>query len=104
MVAINGMPDHVHILFGLRPNQSHSDLMRILKGDTSEWINNQKLTRCKFRWQEGYSAFAVSKSSIHNVCRYIINQEVHHRKVTFREELTGFLKKADIKFEELYLP
>ena len=64
MIAINGMPDHLHLFFGFRPTQSLSDLMRIVKGDSSEWINKEKLTPSIFRWQEGYGAFSYSRSQI----------------------------------------
>jgi putative transposase len=103
LLAVNSMPDHLHLFFGMRPNQSLSDLMRLVKGDSSEWINNQKLVTGKFRWQEGYGAFSYSKSHVDAVVKYIINQENHHCKKTFLEEYTDMLKKFEVEYEEQYL-
>lgn len=83
MIAINSMPDHVHVFFGFRPNQSLSELMRIVKGDSSEWINKLKLNPSMFRWQEGYGAFSYSRSQISRVAHYIENQKEHHHKKAF---------------------
>lgn len=103
MISINSMPDHLHMLFGMRPDQSLSDLMRIVKGDSSEWINNTKLTPSLFRWQEGYGAFSYSKSQINKVATYIENQELHHKKTTFLNEYRQFLKKFDVEYDEKYI-
>src|SRR5271170_7572551 len=75
MIAINSMPDHLHLFFGFRPDQSLSDLMRLVKGESSEWINKQKFTPSIFRWQEGYGAFSYSRSHVQVVTDYIMNQE-----------------------------
>ncbi len=91
-LAINGMPDHVHILFGIRPAQSLSDLMQDIKGSSSKWINDKKFLKYKFSWQEGYGAFSYGKSQLNKVINYINNQEVHHKKKNFIEEYTDFLK------------
>ncbi len=103
MIAINSMPDHLHLLFGMRPAQSLSDLMRIVKGDSSEWINSQKFTRDSFRWQEGYGAFSYEKKKISIVASYIESQELHHQKKTFLEEYREFLDNFDIEYDEKYL-
>lgn len=103
LLAINSMPDHLHLFFGMRPNQSLSELMRLVKGDSSEWINGQKLVKGKFRWQEGYGAFSYSKSHIDAVVKYILDQENHHRKKTFLEEYNEMLAKFDIDYNELYI-
>jgi len=103
MLAINTMPDHLHLFFGFRPNQSLSDLMRIVKGDSSEWINNEKLTPSLFRWQEGYGAFSYSKSQIGSVISYIENQEKHHHQKTFLEEYKDFLDRFGIEYDEQYI-
>jgi REP element-mobilizing transposase RayT len=103
MLAINSMPDHLHLFFGFRPTQSLSDLMRIVKGDSSEWINLQKFSSSTFNWQEGYGAFSYSRSQVQTVVDYVINQEDHHRKKTFLEEYTGFLKNFEIEFDERYI-
>lgn len=103
MLAINGMPDHVHIFFGLRPNQSLADVMRMVKGESSEWINLQKLTPNTFKWQEGYGAFSYSKSQMSSVCNYIENQEQHHSKKTFVEEYQEILKAFEVDYDVQYI-
>src|SRR5699024_5842704 len=80
LLAINGMPDHLHILFGMRPVQSLSELMQDIKGDSSKWINNKRLVKGRFSWQAGYGAFSYAKSQLPNVIRYIENQKKHHNK------------------------
>jgi REP element-mobilizing transposase RayT len=103
MIAINSMPDHLHMFFGMRPNQSLSDLMRIVKGDLSEWANNQKITPKPFRWQEGFRGFSYEKNKISVVAAYIENQEIHHQKKAFLEEYREFLDKFGIEYDEQYL-
>lgn len=103
LIAINGMSDHVHVLFGMRPVQSLSDLMQDIKGSSSTWINKKKLTKGRFEWQEGYGAFSYSKSQIENVVSYIRNQEEHHKKFNFLEEYKNFLEKFNIDFDEPYI-
>lgn len=103
VLAINGMPDHVHIFFGFRPTQSLSELMQDIKGDSSKWINQKRFTKGKFSWQEGYGAFSYSKSHVGAVVDYINNQEEHHEKKTFLEEYHEFLEKFDIEYDERYL-
>lgn len=93
LLAINGMPDHIHILIGLRPAQSISDLMKEVKQSSSKWINQNKLSNGHFEWQEGYGAFSYSKSQIGQVINYIQNQELHHEKKTFTQEYRDFLVK-----------
>jgi putative transposase len=103
MLAINNMPDHIHILIGLNPKQSISQLMQLVKGDSSEWINKQNLSIGKFYWQEGYGAFSYAKSQINNVVRYIINQQEHHRKETFKEEYVKILEAFEVDYDERYV-
>lgn len=103
LIIINGMPDHVHMLVGLRPNQSISDLMKTVKQHSSKWINDQKLVRGRFEWQEGYAAFSYSKSDLKNVIRYIENQEVYHQKKTFSQEYKDLLKKFEVEYDEKYV-
>jgi putative transposase len=103
MLSINNMPDHLHMFFGFRPNQSLSDLMRIVKSESSEWINLQKFTPEIFRWQEGYGAFSYSRSQVQTVTNYILNQEEHHRKRTFLDEYQEFLTQFEIEFDERYI-
>lgn len=103
LLSINGMPDHVHLLIGMRPTQSVSELMQQVKGDSSIWINEKKYVRGKFEWQEGYGAFSYGKSQVPNVISYIQNQEEHHKKKTFIEEYIEFLKKFEIEYDERYI-
>lgn len=103
VLAINGMPNHVHILVGMRPTQSLSDLMQDIKGDSSKWINQRRFVKRKFHWQDGYGAFSYSKSHVDNVIDYIKNQEEHHRKTSFMEEYRLFLDKFEVDYDERYI-
>lgn len=103
LLVINGMPDHVHLLFGLRPHQSLSELMRDVKRNSSLWINEKKWVRGKFSWQEGFSAFSYSQSQLKDVIHYIENQELHHQKKSFSEEYREMLRLFDIPFDERYI-
>ena len=103
LLAINGMPDHLHVFFGMRPTQSLSDLMQDIKGSSSKWINDKRLTKCYFEWQEGYGAFSYGRSQLNAIYNYIANQEIHHKKRTFRDEYKTLLKKFDIRYDEKYL-
>ena len=103
MLCINSMPDNLHMFFGMRPDQSLSELIRIVKGESSEWINKDKLTFSTFRWQEGYGAFSYAKSQIAIVCDYIENQEEHHKKKTFLEEYKEMLEKFEVEYKEEYI-
>jgi putative transposase len=103
MLAINNMPDHLHLFVGLHPTQSISDLMRIVKGESSEWINANKWTETHFNWQEGYGAFSYSRSHIDSVVKYILNQKEHHKKNTFKEEYKSMLEKFGISYEDQYI-
>jgi REP element-mobilizing transposase RayT len=103
VLQINGMPDHIHILFGMRPTQSLSDLMKYVKQDSSKWINSRGLVNGKFSWQTGYGAFSYSKSDVQNVINYIKNQEEHHQKIKFQDEYKQLLKKFDVEYDEQYI-
>ncbi len=103
LLAINGMPDHVHILFGFRPSQSLSDLMQDIKGSSSKWINEKRFIKGKFSWQEGYGAFSYSKSELPKVIQYIRNQEEHHKKRTFIEEYEDLLKEFEIEYDKRFV-
>ena len=103
LMIIGGMPDHVHILLGTRPNCNLSDLVRIIKANSSKWINEKKLTKTKFEWQEGFGAFTVSQSQLPRVINYIKNQEQHHKKKTFKEEYIEFLEAYKVDYNEDYL-
>ena len=103
MLAINGMPDHVHIFFGFRPTQSLSDLMQDIKGSSSQWINEQRFVKGRFSWQQGYGAFSYKKSDVPAVIRYIDNQEEHHRKRNFIEEYRDLLQEFEIDYNDRYV-
>jgi len=103
LLAINGMPDHIHFFIGMKPSCCLSDLVREIKKSSTEFIKEKKLSKFKFNWQEGYGAFSYSHSQIDSVVKYIINQKEHHKKQTFREEYMDFLKKFEIEFKEDYL-
>ncbi len=103
VLIINGMSDHIHILIGFRTTQSLADLMRDIKQMTSLWVNENKLTKGKFAWQEGYGAFSYGQSQLPTIIKYIDNQEEHHKKSTFLEEYKGFLNVFEIEFDEKYI-
>ena len=103
MLAINGMPDHIHILIGMKPSCSLSDLVREIKKSSNEFIKEKKFVKGKFQWQEGYGAFSYSHSNLDNVIKYIMTQKEHHKKKTFREEYLEFLNKFEVEFKEEYL-
>jgi putative transposase len=85
-LAVNGMPDHIHILVGLKPSMCISDLVRDVKNNSTNFINDRRLSGKKFSWQEGYGAFSYSESNYGKVIDYIKNQKQHHAKRTFRDE------------------
>jgi putative transposase len=103
MLAINGMPDHIHFLIGMKPSCCLSDLVREVKKSSNEFIKEKKFTKLKFQWQEGYGAFSYSHSNLDNVIKYIMNQKEHHKKKTFKEEYLEFLQKFEIEFKDEYL-
>lgn len=103
MISVNSMPDHLHLFFGFRPTQSLSDLMRTVKGESSEWINKEKFNLSTFRWQEGYGGFSYSRSQIPAVCNYIETQEQHHKKKTFLEEYKHILEQFEVDYDERYI-
>jgi REP element-mobilizing transposase RayT len=95
---INGVVEHIHILFLLNPNYSIKDLLKNIKGESSHWVNQQNLLKVKFAWQVGYGAFSVSESNVNDVEQYIRNQKEHHRKKTFTEEFDEFMKKHGLTY------
>jgi len=103
MLQIGGMSDHIHILFGMRPVESLSNLMKAVKGESSEWINKQRFTAGHFSWQEGYGAFSYGKSQLNNVIQYIANQPEHHKKRDMVSEYIDFLKKFEVEYDERYI-
>ena len=102
-LKINSMPDHIHILLGLRPYDSISSLAKIIKSESTKWINNEGFTKKKFCWQEGYGAFSYGKSQVPDVIRYIENQETHHHKQSFLQEYRQFLDLFEVEYDERYI-
>jgi putative transposase len=102
-IIVNGMPDHIHAFIGLRPSMAISDLVRDIKNNSSNFINDNNFVKGKFSWQEGYGAFSYSHSDIGNVYNYILNQATHHKKKTFKEEYLGLLRDFEIEYNEKYL-
>lgn len=103
MIAINGMPDHLHMFIGYQPRGSMSELIKVVKGESSKWVKEKGLVKGRFRWQEGYGAFSYSRSHIDRVYNYVMNQKEHHKKQTFREEYIALLEKFDIDYDERYI-
>lgn len=103
LIVINGMPDHIHILVGIKPDISISNLVRDIKTNSSKFINEQKWINGKFEWQTGFGAFSYSHSQLTNVIKYIENQEEHHKAKTFKEEYIAFLKLFNIDFKNEYI-
>ncbi len=103
LIAINGIPNHLHVFVGYKPHQLIPDLLQDIKGSSSKWINQQGFVKAKFRWQAGYGAFSYSHSQIDNVVKYIANQKEHHRVNTFYEEYLKYLKEYKVPFDEKYV-
>lgn len=103
LLAINGMPDHIHILIGLKPNVSLSNLVRDIKSNSSRFINDRKWIAGKFEWQNGFGAFSYGHSQLTDVINYIRNQEEHHKTRTFREEYIQFLKLFNVEFKNEFI-
>jgi len=102
-IIVNGVADHIHCFIGLKPSMSISDLVRDIKNNSTNFVNEKRLVKGKFSWQEGYGAFSYSHSHINDVYNYILNQEEHHKKQTFRDEYLEFLNKFEIPHDERYL-
>jgi REP element-mobilizing transposase RayT len=100
--GVGGTNDHVHLLVGLRSTHCLADFMRDLKKSSSVWVHDE-IGLANFAWQEGYGAFTVSPPSRDGVKRYIANQEEHHRKLTFREELVSLLEQAGVEYDPKWM-
>ncbi|TAG18266.1 MAG: IS200/IS605 family transposase [Cytophagia bacterium] len=103
MIAINGMPDHIHIFIGMKPSCCLSDLVREIKKSSNHFINENHLSASKFEWQNGFGAFSYSHSHIDNVAKYVLNQKQHHQKRTFKEEYIGFLERFEVPHDDRYI-
>jgi putative transposase len=102
-IIVNGVEDHIHAFIGLKPSIPLSDLVRDVKNNSTNFINDHNWINGKFCWQEGYGAFSYSHSQIENVYNYILNQEEHHSKLTFKDEYMDFLRKFEIEHDVKYL-
>jgi REP element-mobilizing transposase RayT len=102
-LAVNGYLDHVHAFFELSANNSVSEISRIVKTNSSKWINENKFIPGRFNWQKGYGAFSYSRSQRNRVINYIINQEKHHQSITFKQEYLDLLKKFEVLYDNKYL-
>jgi len=103
LLAINGMSDHIHIFFSMKPTINLSHFVRDIKSDSSTFINENKLSKFKFHWQGGYGAFSYAHSQKDQVIKYVMNQEKHHEKKTFRQEYLELLNRFEVKYNEKYL-
>ena len=103
LVEIGGMPDHLHLVIRIRPDLAVAEIVRLVKANSSKWVNEQPGRSGRFAWQEGYAAFTVSSSQLPEVCRYVQTQQAHHRTRTFPEEYVEFLRRHEIEFDESHL-
>jgi REP element-mobilizing transposase RayT len=103
LMAINGMPDHVHILISIGPEIALANLVKEIKASSSRFINDRRWVRGHFRWQQGYGAFSYARSQVSRVAAYIEGQEQHHRKRSFRDEYTTLLQKFEVDYEARHL-
>ena len=102
-IIVNGMPDHIHAFIGLRPSTAVSDVVRDIKNNSTNFINERHFVKGKFYWQEGFGAFSYSQSHIKNVYNYILRQEDHHARKTLKEEYIEMLERYEIKYDEKFL-
>ncbi len=103
LLQINSMPDHIHILTGMRPHQSISKLVNIIKTESSKWIKKRRFCKSVFEWQDGYGAFSYSKSHVQRVIRYIQNQQTRHKKETFLQEYERLLQLFEVEYDPRYI-
>jgi REP element-mobilizing transposase RayT len=103
LMEIGGMPDHLHLVIRTRPDMPVAELVRLVKANSSKWVNERPDSSGRFEWQEGYGAFSVSFSQLPGVCEYVRRQSEHHRTRTFQEEYVEFLRRHEIEFDEAYL-
>lgn len=103
LLAINGMPEHIHILIGMKPTCCLSDLVREIKKASNEFIKLNKFTQFAFRWQEGFGAFTYGQWDLDKVIAYIGNQKEHHKKKSFKKEYVDFLQEFKLEYKEEFL-
>lgn len=103
LIAINGMPDHMHILIGMKPTATLSNIVRDIKANSSKFINQKQWVAGKFEWQQGFGAFSYSHSQLNTVINYIQKQEKHHKVKTFKEEYLEFLQLYEINYKQEFI-
>ena len=103
MLAVNCMPDHTHLFVGFKPTILISDFVKEIKVESNQFINDKKWVKGKFSWQDGYGVFSYSHSQLDTVIKYVLNQEIHHQRKTFKQEYLSLLEKFDVAFEDKYL-
>lgn len=103
MIAVHCMPDHTHLFVGFKPSVLISDFIKEIKVESNEFINQKGWVKGTFKWQQGYGVFSYSHSHIDRVAKYVLNQEQHHKKKTFRDEYIDLLQKFEIPYDEKYL-
>jgi REP element-mobilizing transposase RayT len=103
MLAINGVSNHIHFLIGIKPSCRLSDLVREIKKSSNKFVNENRFSKYKFAWQEGYGSFSYNHSQLDNVIKYILNQKEHHRTKSFKEEYLHFLEDFNLDYDERYL-
>ena len=102
-LAVYCMPDHLHLLVGLHPDQSIADLVQVVKANSSKWLNENRLLPGRFEWQRGYGAFSYARSQLDKVVHYILTQPAHHHQKSFREEYLELLQRFDVAYDPKYL-
>ena len=103
LIVINGTEDHIHIVISIKPDILCSELIKTIKVSSTKWINEKKVLRTKFQWQQGYGVFSYSKSQMKDLIEYVNNQEEHHKRRTFKEEYIDLLNKFEIEYDEKYI-
>ena len=102
-IIVNGVSDHIHCFIGLKPSMAISALVRDIKNNSSKFINEKGYVKGKFQWQEGFGAFSYAQSEVERVYNYILNQEAHHQKKTFKQEYLEFLEAFEIAYNPEFL-
>ncbi len=103
LIAVNNMPDHVHLLIGQRPDSALSDLVGDIKSGSTNFINRHRWVKGRFNWQEGFGAFSYSRSQLDTVIRYVQNQQKHHQRHSFHDEYVKLLDRFDVPYDERYI-
>ena len=103
LIAVNNVPDHIHLVIGQRPDSALSDLVGDIKSGSTNFINRQRWVKGRFNWQEGFGAFSYSRSQLDAVIRYVKNQQKHHQRLSFRDEYVKLLDKFDVPYDERYI-